>query len=310
MADLSRPREMADGAAPAGRPLVSIIMSMLNSAATVAPAVHSVQLQSLKNWEMIVIDDGSADNSAEIVRAFNDPRIRLIIETTRAGLATRLNQAVALSRGDFIARMDADDICFPDRLALQVEALQGNPTIDVMSCAAVVFSDDLELIGTLPIELNHKDIVARPFSSFPFPHPTWCGRADWFRNNPYDPALMKAQDQDLLLRTFQHSQFSARPEVLVGYRQDAVDLRKRLQGRYAILRSLFNFARRAEHPFPAMRGIAVQMFKSVMDIVTIALGLNRQVQRRRLRPVTPEIIERWLDLQRLLDAQISARPRA
>jgi glycosyltransferase involved in cell wall biosynthesis len=276
-------------------------MSMLNSSSTVRAAIHSVQLQSLENWELIVIDDGSADSSAEIVRAIEDPRIRLVTETTCAGLATRLNQAVALSRGDFIARMDADDLCFPNRLALQVDHLQRNPTIDVLSCAAVVFSDNLRLIGTLPIELKHIDIVANPFSGFPFPHPTWCGRAEWFRNNPYDPALMRAQDQDLLLRAFQHSHFSALAEVLVGYRQDAVNLKNRLQGRQATIRSLLKYIQNSDAPFPAFHGIAIQLFKSAMEITTIALGLNRLVQRRRLRPVAPEVAQHWLELQRALD---------
>jgi glycosyltransferase involved in cell wall biosynthesis len=300
MPDLSHRRELSTAGSPGDRPLVSIIMSMLNSSATVVAAIHSIQMQSLKNWELIVIDDGSTDSSAECVRAINDPRIRLVTETICAGLATRLNQAVSLSRGHFIARMDADDICFPDRLALQVDGLQRNPAIDVLSCTAVVFSDNLELIGTLPIELIHKDIVARPFSGFPFPHPTWCGRAEWFRNNPYDPAFMKAEDQDLLLRAFQHSHFSALAEVLVGYRQDAVNLMKRLQGRWATIRSLLNYIQRSDAPFPALCGIAVQLFKSAMEIITIAFGLNRFVQRRRLKPVAPDVAQRWLELQRTL----------
>jgi glycosyltransferase involved in cell wall biosynthesis len=300
MSELSHQRGITTAASLEHPPLVSIIMSMLNSSATVATAIHSIQLQSLKDWELIVIDDGSTDSSAEIVRSIDDPRIRLVKEKTCAGLATRLNQAVGLSRGHFIARMDADDICFPDRLRLQVENLQCNPAIDVMSCKAVVFSDNLELIGTLPSELTHEEIVATPFSRFPFPHPTWCGRAEWFRKNPYDSTLMKAEDQDLLLRSFRHSHFSALSDVLVGYRQDAIDLNKRLQGRQATIRSLLNYTRRSEVPFPAWRGIGVQLFKSIMEIITIALGLNRQVQTRRLKPVPPDVAQRWLELQQAL----------
>ncbi|MGG6499264.1 UNVERIFIED_CONTAM: glycosyltransferase family 2 protein, partial [Bacteroidetes bacterium 56_B9] len=75
---------------------------------------------TLADWELIVIDDGSLDDSAAIVESFGDPRIRLVREAASAGLARRLNQAVALSRGEFIARMDADDVCFPERLARQV----------------------------------------------------------------------------------------------------------------------------------------------------------------------------------------------
>jgi Glycosyl transferase family 2 len=300
MSDLSQLREKASAGMTSHRPLVSIVMSMLNSSATIGAAIRSIQLQSLKDWELIVIDDGSTDGSAEIVRAIEDPRIRLVAETACAGLATRLNQAVAISRGDFIARMDADDICFPDRLICQVDNLQRNPAIDLVGCAAVVFADNLELIGTLPIESTHGDIVASPFSGFPFPHPTWCGRARWFRNNPYNPALMKAEDQDLLLRTFQHSQFAALAEVLVGYRQDVVRLKKRLEGRQATIRSLLNYIHCSNNPFPAVWGIAVQIIKSGLEIITIGVGFSKQVQRRRLKPVEPRVVERWLELQQAL----------
>ena len=177
----SRPKEILPV-----RPLVSVVMSMRDSAETVCAAVRSLQLQSLKDWELIAIDDGSRDQSAVIVESFRDSRIRLIRETRSAGLATRLNQAVMMSRGDFIARMDADDLCFPNRLQLQVEYLQRNPSVDLLGCRAVVFTDNATLIGMLPLGLSHESITSRPFSGFPFPHPTWCGRAKWFRNNPYN----------------------------------------------------------------------------------------------------------------------------
>ena len=167
-------------------PVVSVIMSMRNSASTVGAAVRSVLLQTLRDWELIVIDDGSSDQSGAIVEGFRDGRIRLIRESRSAGLAARLNQAVALSKGEFIARMDADDICFPERLSRQVARLREDSQLDLVGCGAVVFTSERQTVGEMPVGLDHQDIVARPFVGFPFPHPTWCGRANWFRNNPYD----------------------------------------------------------------------------------------------------------------------------
>jgi glycosyltransferase involved in cell wall biosynthesis len=294
----SRPRETLPS-----RPLVSIIMSMRDSAKTVHAAVRSLQLQSLEDWELIVIDDGSRDQSAMIVESFHDRRIRLIRETRSAGLATRLNQAVTMSRGDFIARMDADDLCFPNRLELQVAYLQQNPGVDLLGCGAVVFTDNAHLIGTLPVGLSHDSITSHPFFGFPFPHPTWCGRAEWFRNNPYNGALMKAQDQDLLLRSFAHSRFEAHAEVLVGYRQDVLHLGKMLQGRKVFISSLWRYGYIAGKPVVALVGVAMQALKSVFDIVSITLGLNRRAQRSRLKPVPPVVVRRWLELQSQLDTR-------
>src|SRR5579872_990446 len=190
-------------------------MSMRNSASTVGVAVCSVLLQSLRDWEMIVIDDGSFDDGAAIVEGFGDPRIRLVRESTSAGLAARLNQAVALSRGEIIARMDADDICFPERLSRQVDRLREDTKLDLLGCGAVVFRSGGELVGEMPIGLVHQDIVARPFVGFPFAHPTWCGHASWFRNNPYNSKLRCAEDQDLLLREFRHSRLASLEKILL-----------------------------------------------------------------------------------------------
>lgn len=281
-------------------PLVSVIMSMRNSAATVAAAVRSLQLQTFANWELIAIDDGSSDDSSSIVSAFDDPRIRLIREHSSAGLASRLNQAVVLSRGAFIARMDADDICFPDRLSQQVTRLQHEPEIDVLAGSAVVFAGDGRLVGELPVGLTHEEITAQPFRGFPFPHPTWCGRAQWFRDNPYDPRLMKAQDQDLLLRTFASSRFAALDDVLIAYRQNALELSKMLSGRRVFISSLWSHARRSGQFLPVLQGIAGQLFKGGADIASVGFGLNRFAQRGRLKPVRPAVKQRWQELRQHL----------
>jgi glycosyltransferase involved in cell wall biosynthesis len=278
-------------------PLVSVIMSMRNSASTIGTAVRSVRLQTMEDWELIVIDDGSSDNSAAIVESFADPRIRLIRERNGAGLAARLNQAVSLSKGSYIARMDADDVCFPHRLARQTKRLQTEPRLDLLGCGAVVFSAQTGLVGELPIGRTHEAITAKPFRGFPLAHPTWCGRAEWFRDNPYDARLMKTQDQDLLLRTFRHSRFSTLDEVLVGYRQDRLYLAKMLRGRRVFIGSLWRHARRSREYLPALDGIAVHVFKGGMDIATIGLGFNRLVQQNRLEPVQPMVAKQWRDLQ-------------
>lgn len=285
-----------EAARASAAPVVSVIMSMRDSAATVADAVRSLQLQTHEDWELVVIDDGSRDTSAEIVTAIGDPRIRLVRETESRGLATRLNQAVALARGDLIARMDSDDVCFPDRLARQVEALRRDASLDLIGCGAVVFGA-AGLLGVLPVGRNHEEIVARPSRGFPLPHPTWCGRAAWFRRNPYDAKLMNTQDQDLLLRTFTRSRFGCVDEVLFGYRQDSLSLRKLLRGRGVYSRALWQYGR-TQHLRPsAFVGIAGQAVKAVVDILTMAVGLDGPMQLQRLRPVPESVAMRWQALQ-------------
>ena len=278
-------------------PIVSVIMSMRNSASTVGAAVRSVLMQTLRDWELIVIDDGSSDPSSAVVEGFHDERIRLIRETRSAGLAARLNQAVGLCRGEFIARMDADDICFPKRLARQVARLREDPQLDLVGCGALVFTSGGDLIGEMPVGIDHQDIVARPFIGFPLPHPTWCGRASWFRNNPYESRLRYAEDQDLLLRSFRHSKLGGVGEILLGYRQDRLALKKLLPGRATFMGSAWRHGMAAGEALSALGGIANHTAKGMMDVATLALGLNRQMQLRRLKPVSPAIAEEWRHLQ-------------
>lgn len=285
-------------------PVVSVVMSMRDSAATVGEAIRSLQMQTLRDWELVVIDDGSRDEGPAFVAATGDPRVRLVRGDGSRGLAARLNQAVALARGALIARMDADDICFPERLASQVALLRQDVSLDLIGSSAVVFAAGQGLVGALPVGLDHAEITARPGLGFPLPHPTWCGRAGWFRANPYDERLMKTQDQDLLLRSFRHSRFGGVADVLLAYRQDVMDLPKLLRGRRNYAAALLRHARAGGGYGAAAGGIAAHAAKAAVDVVTLTLGLERTMQRQRLWPVPHDVLMRWNALQAALAAPV------
>ena len=207
-------------------PLVSLIMSIHNSAATIEPTIRSILWQTHANWELIVIDDGSRDDGAARVAKFGDPRIRIVRHDTSQPLGYRLNEAVGLARGEYIARMDADDICYPQRLAAQVGVLRSEPTIDLLASKAVVFRGQGEIVGLMPAPKTHDEVVAHPYRGFMFLHPSWCGKAAWFRKHQYDELLRSAEDQELLLRAASSSRFASIDEILLGYRKESLGLSK------------------------------------------------------------------------------------
>src|SRR5690349_12523724 len=227
-----------------GTPLISIGLSMHNAADTIGPAVRSLLAQSFADWELLLIDDGSGDGSAELVRGFGDERIQVHADGRRLGLAARLNQAIDLARGRYFARMDADDIAYPDRFARQVACLNTHREIDLLGAGMMVFEGEGDPIGVFPSHATHAEICARPFSGFYLAHPTWIGKLEWFKRWRYDPAWHKAQDQDRLLRAHSSSRFAALPELLVGYRQDALSIGKSCRGRYYFSRSILRVGRR------------------------------------------------------------------
>lgn len=282
-------------------PRVSAVMAMQDNAATVAAAVRSIQAQTLADWELILIDDGSRDGGCDVVLGLNEQRLTLVRDGQRLGLPTRLNQAVALARGEFIARMDADDVSFPHRFARQAEFLTRDATLDLVGCDALVFAGDA-VMGRMTAGRTHAEIVARPHAGFPLPHPTWFGRAAWFRSNRYDERMSKAQDQGLLLRSHAHSRFGAIPDILVGYRQDRLNLAKMLRGRRLFAGALMHHARDSGHYGLALKGIALHAAKALGDAVALSSGLGGVAQRRRLAPVPPSIEADWIRLRNALKA--------
>ena len=155
-------------------------------------------------------------------------------------------------------------------------------------------------VGELPVGRVYQDIVARPFAGFPFPHPTWCGRASWFRNNPYDASLGYAEDQDLLLRSFRHTRLGAVDSVLLAYRQDQLALKNLLPGRATFLGSLWRHGRATGELLPVPTGMTNHVVKAAVDIATVGSGLNRLMQLHRLRTVSPDIATQWGDLRKEL----------
>jgi glycosyltransferase involved in cell wall biosynthesis len=217
-------------------PTVSVLLPVHDGVGTIQDAVASILAQSLGDFELLVLDDGSKDGTDVVVRRFGDDRIRWISDGRHLGLANRLNQGIELAAGRYIARMDADDICAPERLERQVAYMESHPSVDLLGCRAVVFNEEGAVLGLLPFAATHATICARPWLGFPMPHPTWLGKNEWFRKFRYAfPEVRRAEDQELLLRSHELSCFACLNEVLVAYRQGEYDFRRRILAR----RSLF-----------------------------------------------------------------------
>lgn len=155
-----------------------------------------------------MIDDGSTDQSLSLASGFLDYRIRIISDGENRGLVPRLNQSIALARGKYYARMDADDVMHPDRLGLQVEFLDTNTEVDVVDTAMYVMSQDGEITGIRKRDNLHNHTLWTLLSGKVLHHATAMGKIDWFKSNPYDPTYIRAEDYELWCRTFRKSQFA------------------------------------------------------------------------------------------------------
>ncbi len=286
-------------------PVVSVAMAMRNAEATIALTLQSLLDQSFSDWELLLLDDGSSDASLAVARRFDDPRIAIRADGRCLGLAARLNQAVAAARGRYIARMDADDVAYPERFARQVMFLDRHPEVDLLGTAAIVFGDDGKIIGALPFRASHREIVARPWAGFYLAHPTWMGRREWFGAHAYDPRAIKSQDYDLLLRSHEASCFACLPEILLGYRQERLSLGKILASRVQTSRSAlrYGWSRRLFHKMiPALVG---QAGKFAMDVLAVSSGLDYRVLRHRALTVAPDSRAEWLNIWQRLNREVA-----
>ena len=142
-----------------GLPRVTVLMPVYNAEPFLAQAIQSILHQTYSDFEFLIIDDGSTDNSYEIAASFADPRIRLIRQSVNLGLVTALNLGLDCARGEYIARMDADDISLPERLSRQVRFLDTNQ--DIAVCGTWLQTIAENKMNNWYVPLNHTAIHVR-----------------------------------------------------------------------------------------------------------------------------------------------------
>ena len=197
--------------------LVTIGLPFWNPGPLLLDAIKSVFCQTLQDWELILVDDGSNDKSVELAKKISDPRVKLLHDGEHRGLPWRLNQIIDLARGKYIARLDADDLMHPERLERQVTFLEAHPEIDVVDTAAYVLNARREPVGVRGTEsLEQPDsFVALKWGVVL--HPSVVARRSWYVQNRYDPSYPRAEDRELFVRTLKITRFGHLLDPLYFY---------------------------------------------------------------------------------------------
>ncbi|ELR96302.1 glycosyltransferase family 2 protein [Gloeocapsa sp. PCC 73106] len=203
---------------------ISVGIPFYNNQATLGAAIRSVFAQTWQDWELILVDDGSSDRSVEIAKAVEDSRVKVIQDGENRGLAWRLNQITRLAQGEYLARMDGDDLMHPQRLERQIEYLRQNPQVDVVATGVYVVNHENQLQGIRGLDSLHqmttKSVLLNKGLII---HPTVMGKRDWFERYPYDTSYLRTQDRELWCRSAGDSCFAKIPEPLYFYRQSRLN---------------------------------------------------------------------------------------
>ena len=275
-------------------PLVTVVLPVYNGGATLSTALYSVLAQTFCDFEIVLINDASTDDSLAIAARFSDPRLHITNDTVNRGLAYRLNQGIDLAQGRYIARMDQDDICFPERLAKQFEFLETHPEIDLLGCRVIVFRNSHDIVGLTPFCGTHEEICAYPWRGLYLAAPSWMGRVEWFRRHRYRiPEAIHADDQELLLRAYPDSRFACMEEVLLAYRKESFRSSKTWRARRALLKAqLSHFIRRRQWSNVSL-SLGFALSKIVVDLVYIVAGNRGPVFKQISESIPDELAKEF-----------------
>lgn len=199
---------------------ISVIMPAYNGEQYLQEAIQSILDQTEKNFEFVIINDGSTDNTWKMLKNNSDTRIRLFQNEKNIGLAGSLNKGLALARGMYITRMDADDIALPKRFEKQIAYLECHPEVGVLGSQMMITDAKGKVTGTYRVPQTHGAILWRLFFGNPMAHPTVMFRRTVLRENEgYDTTLGASQDKELWARLIHRTQFANLNENLLKYRK-------------------------------------------------------------------------------------------
>ncbi len=200
-------------------PLISVILPVHNGEKYLREAIDSVLAQTYTNFELLLINDGSTDKSKEIILSYNDPRIRYVENEKNLRLIATLNKGIALSQGDLIARMDADDVCMPNRFANQVAFLNEHKDIDMCGSWAIRIDGEGKTTGRIKNIDTPELLKCATYFTCPFIHPSVMIRTSILKNNLYDPSFPDVEDTELWHRlSLRGCKMANIPHFLLKYR--------------------------------------------------------------------------------------------
>lgn len=205
-------------------PKITVLMPVYNGEKFLREAINSILMQTFKDFEFLIINDGSADKTAHILKTYNDSRIRIINHKGNKGLISSLNEGVKLAKGKFIIRMDQDDISLPLRLEKQIGFMRDNPDTVVCGTCLKLFDSDNDNIWKVPGDFERIRCLMLFYSVIY--HPTVIIRTKIFKklNFYYDKSFSHADDYELWVRIMENFKVSNLEEVLLYRRvhQDSI----------------------------------------------------------------------------------------
>ena len=204
------------------KPRISVVMPVYNAGRFLHQSIQSILDQTYSNFEFIIVNDASTDNTDEILSSYaqNDPRITVLNNPYNIGVSRSVERAMQKAKGDYIARMDADDISLPTRFQKQIDYLTQHPDVVALGTQCITIDENSHTIGEKTFPLSHKDIYRYIFRFIPVQQPSLMiaryrlpKHFDFYSNS-----FRTAEEVELIFRLFQYGKVENLPDKLLKYR--------------------------------------------------------------------------------------------
>ena len=212
-------------------------------------------------------------------------------------MPARLNEIIKIADTEFFARMDGDDISYPERLENQLSYLINNPSIDLIGAGMLVIDSEGKIIGKRTPPEEHNLICKRPWLGIPIPHPTFMARTEWLKKHMYNPYFNKTQDLELLMRTYETSKFGNIPSILIAYRQENKFLKKILISRWSSIKILLLWGCKKSKIHLALMGILLHLVKLIYDALIHSLGIEDVKLKYKAKPSNTDDENKWRNVK-------------
>jgi len=277
-------------------PLVSVVSAFYNTGPLILDMIRSIMAQTWTDWELVLINDGSTDETLKIAQSVDDPRIRIFSNDRNRGRAYSLNRGTREARGKYIARMDSDDICSPTRLEKEVRLLESNPALDAVSTGVIYLDKNDNPTGDMVCPTDHEAICATPWRTIHLVHGAMMARKEYFLKTPYREDIPIAIDFNMFFRSYHYSRFGNVPEPLYYYRLDgSFNLKKQYASRRVAASFLFEYYHHNKQTFTGLKYGAAQYIKFIVTLVCFLTGLREKLMANRYVPLDEHKVQTYLN---------------
>lgn len=269
-------------------PLISVGIPFFNCEKCLLNAIRSIFAQTFQDWELILVDDGSTDKSLDIAKSIDDPRVKVLpSDGKNRRLAARLNQIAQAARGAYLARMDADDLCHPERFAKQLEFFKVHPKVDVVGSSSCILDAQGQPSKKLIVAGAHEEIFKNKFKKgISVVHPSLIAKKQWWLRWPYDDSKLRTQDYELWLRSCRDSVFANLPDILYFTNEFlSFSIKKYAKSKHIGVKVLLKYGVN-EIGWLAYYYALLRYVKTALFVMAQLVGLHKNLIKKRYEPLT------------------------